>query len=166
MSFSLSLLPELDTELASLRKCLERLPGDQFGYQPHPRSMTLGQLATHVAQMPLWGATTINTTELDLSGDFEQPKPRTTAELLAIFEEGAKDYRAALEGASDEDLMVTWTLFGPGRTVMLAMPRIAVSRGMVMNHLVPHRGQLSVYMRLLEIPVPPIYGPTADEGKS
>ncbi len=166
MSLSLSLLPELDNELASLRKCLERLSGDQFGYQPHPRSMTLGQLATHLAQMPLWGATTMNTTELDLSAGFEQPKPQTTAELLAIFEEGAKNFRSALEGASDEDLMMTWTMIGPGGAVLIAMPRIAVLRGMVMNHLVHHRGQLSVYMRLLEIPVPSIYGPSADEGKS
>ncbi len=164
MSLSLSLLPELDNELGSLRKCLERLPGEQFGYQPHPKSMTLGQLATHLAQMPLWGATTINTTELDLSGDFEQPKPQTTAELLEIFEGGASQFRAVLASASDEDLMVTWTLIGPGGTVMMAMPRIAVLRGMVMNHLVHHRGQLSVYMRLLDIPVPSIYGRSADEG--
>ena len=81
-------------------------------------------------------------------------------------EAGAKSYLAALEGASDEDLMVTWTLLSPDRTVVLAMPRIAVLRGMVMNHMVHHRGQLSVYMRMLEIPVPAIYGPSADEGKS
>ena len=81
-------------------------------------------------------------------------------------EAGAKSYLAALEGASDEDLMVTWTLLSPDRTVVLAMPRIAVLRGRVMNHMVHHRGQLSVYMRMLEIPVPAIYGPSADEGKS
>ena len=107
MSLSLFLLPGVDNELASLRKCLERLPGDQFGYQPHPRSMTLGQLATHLAQMPLWGATTINTTELDLSVGFEQPKPQTTAELLAIFEEGAKNFRSALEGFGTREELST-----------------------------------------------------------
>ncbi len=164
MSLSVALLPELDLELALLRKCLERLPGDQFGYQPHPRSMTLGQLALHLAQMPVWGATTIRTPELDLSKPFERPKAETTAELLAIFDEAAKGYREALEGASDDDLMATWRLLGPGGTVFVAMPRMAVLRGMVMNHLVHHRGQLSVYMRMLEIPVPSIYGPSADEG--
>ena len=125
--------------------------------------MSLGQLATHLAQMPVWGATTLTTEELDLSGGFEQPKPQTTDELLAIFEEGAKAFRDALAKVTDEELMQTWTLKGPEGKIFLALPRVAVLRGMVMNHLAHHRGQLTVYMRLLDIPVPSIYGPTADE---
>ncbi len=163
MPLSPSLLLEFDSEAQSLRRCLERLPADQLDYKPHPKSMSLGQLATHLAQMPVWGATTINTTELDLSGGFEQPKPATTDELIAIFDAGAKDFRAALAQVTDEELTQTWTLKGPEGKVFLSMPRAAVLRGMVMNHLAHHRGQLTVYMRLLDIPVPSIYGPTADE---
>jgi uncharacterized damage-inducible protein DinB len=163
MPLSPSLLQELESELPSLRRCLERLPAGQFDYKPHPKSMTLGELATHLAQMATWGATTINTTELDLSGGFEQPKPQTTAELLALFDGGAADFRQALSTVSDEALMQVWTLKGPGGKIFLSLPRIAVLRGMVMNHLAHHRGQLTVYMRLLDIPVPSIYGPTADE---
>lgn len=125
--------------------------------------MSLGELATHVAQMPQWGAMTINTTELDLSGGFEQPKPQTSAELLALFDAGAQAYRDALAKATDDDLMQPWTLKGPEGKIFLSMPRVAVLRGMVMNHLAHHRGQLTVYMRLLDIPVPSIYGPSADE---
>ncbi|OYW12834.1 MAG: hypothetical protein B7X34_01435, partial [Acidobacteriia bacterium 12-62-4] len=128
-----------------------------------PKSMSLGQLATHVAQMPEWGAMTINTAELDLSGGFEQPKPQSTEELLALFDAGAEAYRTALAKVTDEELMQTWTLKAAEGRIILAMPRIAVLRGMVMNHLAHHRGQLTVYMRLLDIPVPAIYGPTADE---
>jgi uncharacterized damage-inducible protein DinB len=142
---------------------LERLPADQFAYKPHPKSMSLGELATHVAQMPHWGATTINTAELDLSAGFEQPKPQSTEELLGLFDAGAESFRASLAKASDEDLMQTWTLKGAEGKVFLAMPRLAVLRGMVINHMAHHRGQLTVYMRLLDIPVPSIYGPTADE---
>ena len=149
--------------MPSLRRCLERLPAGQFDYKPHPKSMTLGELATHLAQMATWGATTINTTELDLSGGFEQPKPQTTAELLALFDSGAAAYREALANVSDEALRQDWTLKGPGGKVILSRPRVAVLRDLVMNHLAHHRGQLTVYMRLLDIPVPSIYGPTADE---
>jgi uncharacterized damage-inducible protein DinB len=163
MPLSPSLLRELESELPSLRRCLERLPADKFDYQPHPKSMTLGQLATHLAQMPEWGATTINTTELDFSGGFEQPKPQTTDELLALFDSGAAAFREALAKASDEDFAQTWTLKGAEGKVFFAMPRTAVLRDMVMNHLAHHRGQLTVYMRMLDIPVPSIYGPSADE---
>jgi uncharacterized damage-inducible protein DinB len=163
MSLSPSLLHELESELPSLRRCLERLPADQFAYKPHPKSMSLGELATHVAQMPHWGAMTINTVELDLSANFEQPKPQSTVELLGLFDAGAESFRAALAKATDDDLMQTWTLKGAEGKVFLSMPRIAVLRGMVINHMAHHRGQLTVYMRLLDIPVPSIYGPTADE---
>lgn len=163
MPLSPSLLHELESELPSLRRCLERLPADKFDYKPHPKSMSLGVLATHVAQMPEWGAMTINTTDLDLSGGFEQAKPQTTDELLALFDAGARAFQEALAMATDEELMQTWTLKGPEGKIFLAMPRIAVLRGMVMNHLAHHRGQLTVYMRLLDIPVPSIYGPSADE---
>lgn len=166
MPISPSLRHEFDHELISLRRCLERLPEDQFDYKPHPKSMTLRQLATHLAQMPIWGATTIQTPEFDMSQPFEQPNPQTVAEVLAILDSGATTFQAALDGASDEDLAVTWKLIGKGGAVFLEMPRLAVLRGMVLNHMIHHRGQLSVYLRLLDVAVPSMYGPTADESRS
>ncbi len=126
--------------------------------------MTMGVLAKHVAEMTGWIAVTINQDELDFAKEEYTPKLiSTTAELLELFDEETRKAVAVLEGATDENLMQNWTLRN-GDQVYFTMPRIQAIRGMVMNHIVHHRGQLSVYMRLKDVPLPAIYGPSADEG--
>ena len=168
MPISQAILPEFDQEMANTRKSLERVPDGKFTWKPHDKSMTMGRLASHCAEIPGWLVPTIGQDELDLAPPGAPPfKPsiaNTTAEVLAIFDKNVADGRAALAGASDEHLMKTWSLLMTGRTV-LSMPRVAVVRGMVMNHLIHHRAQLGVYLRLNDLPVPALYGPSADEGK-
>lgn len=166
MSIAQMLLPEFDQEAANTRKCLERLPEDKFGYKPHEKSGTLGWLADHVSGMFGWAKETFTLTELDLAPEGKPwtppPPPKTTAELLAQFDKNVAAGRAALAAASDEDMGVMWSLKMNGQTIF-QMPRIACYRSMVMNHAIHHRAQLTVYMRLNEISVPGLYGPSADE---
>jgi uncharacterized damage-inducible protein DinB len=162
MSISATFLPEFDMEMANTRRTLARIPTDKFSWQPHAKSFTMGKLATHLATLPTWTGVTINTSELDLSLPFDQPKPTTTEEVLAIFDQNVAEARAILAGASDDVFFQTWTLKN-GETVILSMPKVAVLRGFVLNHLVHHRGQMTVYLRLNDIPVPALYGPSADE---
>lgn len=158
-----TLLPEFDHESATTRKLLERLTDDKLAYKPHPKSMSCGELATHITMMPMWMSTTLNLPELDVA-HFEPPPPfATVAAVLDAYDARNAEARAALEAASDEALMANWTL-RRGEMVAFSLPRVVVVRSFVINHLVHHRGQLSVYMRLLDIPVPSIYGPSADEG--
>ena len=157
-----SLLPELKREMAVTRKTLERVPADRLDYQPHPKSFTLGALAQHLATVPMWGAMTLNTADLDISGPRPQEHDATVAAILARFDKNLADFTAALTGASDEALLAPWSLKS-GSQVHFTMPRLAVLRGMVMNHAVHHRAQLGVYLRLLDVPVPSMYGPSADE---
>ena len=166
MSIAQTLLPEFDQEAANTRKVLERLPEDKFGYKPHDKSGTLAWLAAHVAHLLGWSKETFTLTELDLSPGGKPfvppPPPKTSKELLASFDTFVAAGRAALAAASDADMMVMWSLKMNGTTIF-QMPRIACYRGMVMNHMIHHRAQLTVYMRLLDIPVPGLYGPSADE---
>jgi uncharacterized damage-inducible protein DinB len=167
-AISQALLPEFDAEMANTRKTLERVPSDKFGWKPHPKSFTMGALATHIATMTGWAKDTIEKDSFDVApagGQPQQPpKAETTAELLALFDKGAASARAAIAGASDEHLMKPWSLLNGGKPIM-TMPRIAVVRNFVMNHTIHHRAQLGVYLRLNDIPVPSIYGPSADEGQ-
>jgi uncharacterized damage-inducible protein DinB len=166
MSISQSLLPEFDQEAASTRRTLERVPGDKLDYQPHEKSMTMGRLAQHISEMPGWGATTLTSDEFDISPDgsaYQPPPVGSPAEILAAFDKGVNDLRAALAATSDEALMKPWSLKMGGKT-MFTMPKVAVVRGMIMNHIIHHRAQLGVYLRMNNIPVPAIYGPSADEG--
>ncbi len=156
-------LAEFDHEMAGTRRSLERVPEDQFGWAPHEKSMTLHKLASHLANVPSWVGMTLATEELDVSGPFEEPKAETTAGLVALFDTACKEARAALESATAEDLSVAWTLKA-GDDVFFSMPRVAVVRSFVFNHMIHHRGQLTVYLRLLGVPVPALYGPSADEG--
>ena len=166
MAIAAALLPEFDNEMATTRKVLERVPADKFGWRPHDKSMPFGKLASHVATLPSWAVNGIELDELDIAPvgqpPYTVPEAASSEELLATFDKCAADARAAIAGASDETLMQTWTLLKGGQKV-LAMPRVAVLRVFVMNHVVHHRGQLSVYLRLNDIPVPSIYGPSADE---
>jgi uncharacterized damage-inducible protein DinB len=167
MSLSASLLPEFDQEMGKTRTTLERVPDEKFGWKPHEKSFSFMELANHLARLPEWGTATLITDSMDLDpekGEFVPPPPVETAEeVLALFDDGVAAFRSALEGASDEDLMEPWTLSNGGQE-LFTMPRLAVIRGMILNHTVHHRGQLTVYLRLNDLPVPPLYGPSADEG--
>lgn len=164
MSISQMLLPEFDQEMAGTRKMLERLPDGQFDYQPHPKSMTMGRLASHVAEMAGWGGHTLSTELLELPAGMQPYSATTRQELLDMFDKNVVETRALLEKASDEDWQKTWTMKFGGKTI-LSMPRVAVWRGVVMNHLIHHRAQLSVYLRLVDVEIPGMYGPSADEMK-
>ena len=167
MMISQSLLPEFDIEMANARKTLERVPEGKPDFRPHPKSMTLARLAGHVAEIPMWAVMTLGQTELDLNPLGAPPSKAfemtSRAEALARFDEQLKAARAALAAVTDEAMMQTWTLKSGGQTI-LAMPRVAVMRSFVMNHLIHHRAQLGVYLRMNDVPVPSIYGPSADEG--
>jgi uncharacterized damage-inducible protein DinB len=160
------LLPEFDRELATTRKTLERIPQDKLTWKPHEKSGTAGWLAAHIALLPSWGLTALTTESLDIAPPGAPPyriEPVTdVAAMLATFDEVVKNARAALAAASDEDFSKPWSLLRAGHT-MFTMPRFAVYRDMVMNHLIHHRAQLAVYLRLLDVPVPALYGPSADE---
>ena len=161
-----ALLPEYDQEMATTRKVLDRLPEDKFGWRPHPKSFSMKDLAVHVATIPAWLVETLNRTELDFAPvggpPYEPPKAESKAELIAMFDKGVTDGRAVLAKASDQDMMTPWTLLAGGNPIF-TMPRIACIRGFVMNHMIHHRAQLGVYLRLNDVPVPQMYGPTADE---
>jgi uncharacterized damage-inducible protein DinB len=164
MPISEMLLPEFDQEMANTRKMLELVPEDKLDYKPHERSMTLGRLAGHTAEMAGWAAMTINTESLDLTSGQQPFSPKSRQELLATFDKGVADARAAIAAASDEDLAKIWTLSFGGKTVF-SIPRAAVLRSMVISHVIHHRAQLGVYLRLNEVEIPGMYGPSADEMK-
>ena len=160
MTIGESLLPEFDQEMATTRRLLERVPSEKGTWKPHEKSFALGHLAQLISWMPGWIATTLTSTELDLAGgagySFE-----TTETLLQEFDRNVQEARAALAAAADADFAVPWSLKTGGR-VIFTLPRGAVVRQHI-SHLVHHRGQLTVYLRLLDVPIPSIYGPTADE---
>ncbi|HSW30497.1 MAG TPA: DinB family protein [Longimicrobiales bacterium] len=158
------LLPEFDQEMDNTRKVLERIPAGSMDFRPHARSWTLRELAGHVANIPAWAHVTLGTTELDFAQPFPRPRLDTPADILALFDGERALSRAALEEATGDDLGVPWTLRA-GEQVLFTMPRGAVLRTFVMNHVIHHRAQLTVYLRLLDVPVPGMYGPSADEAQ-
>lgn len=168
MSLSQAMLPEFDQEMANTRKTLERVPMEKPEWRPHEKSMPMGRLAIHVATLPSWAVETINRDSLDIAPPggppYQLPTAKTHEELLALFDESAAKARATIAKASDEHLLKPWSFLVGGKTIF-TLPRSAVLRGTVMNHLVHHRAQLGVYLRLNDIPVPAIYGPSADEGR-
>ncbi len=159
-----ALIGEMEQEAVTTRKTLERIPADKFDWKPHEKSMTFGRLASHVAEMYGWTNHTLEESELDFATmDYKPYDPASTEELVEFFD---KTYASAIESlkrTSDDTFMEMWSLKN-GEQTYFTMPKIAVMRGMVMNHIVHHRGQLSVYLRLNDIPVPALYGPSADEG--
>ena len=161
-----ALLPEFDQEMANTRKTLERCPEDKFGWKPHPKSFSMGSLATHIANMTGWAVDIIEKDTFDIAPPGAPPYKEEPAasrqELLALFDKSASAARAALAGSTDEGLAQTWALLAGGQTI-LSMPRIACIRSFVMNHTIHHRAQLTVYLRLNDVPVPALYGPSADE---
>jgi len=161
-----ALLPEFDQEMVNTRKVLERCPVDKYGWKPHAKSFSMGSLATHVANNPGWGVDVIGKDSFDVAPEgappYREDVAKSTEELLAKFDKNAAAMRTALEGASDEHLLAEWSLLAGGKT-LFSMPRIACLRSFVMNHTIHHRAQLTVYLRINDVPVPALYGPSADE---
>ncbi len=162
MSLAQTLVSELDYESANTRKTLARVPLDRYDWRPHPKSFSLGQLANHLANLLRWGSGTMTSTEYDLAAGYLADDHRTTETLLASFDAKLSATRAAIAEASEADFFVPWTL-RRGEQRFFTLPRVAVLRSMVFNHGVHHRGQLTVYLRQLDVPVPALYGPSADE---
>jgi uncharacterized damage-inducible protein DinB len=163
MTLCQTLTIDYQDELANTRKLLERVPLDDAhrGYQPHPKSMSLDRLATHVAELPGWLKFALESELLQLPLDFKPHFAASTAELLEIFDKAVADGRAAIAGATDEDMQKNWT-FKFGDVFSMTEPRPKVVRSFL-NHMVHHRAQLGVYLRLNGIPIPGMYGPSADE---
>ena len=162
MPFSQTLLPEFEEEMKNTRKLLECVPDGKLDYQPHAKSMTLGRLASHVAEVPGWVKFTLEQEVLDLPADAHSQPAASRADLLQIFDRGVAEARTKLAAATDADWQKTWTLQVGGKPVM-SMPRSVLMRSMIMNHLIHHRAQLGVYLRLNEVAIPGMYGPSADE---
>jgi uncharacterized damage-inducible protein DinB len=164
MSLSQSLLPEFDQEMAGTRRVLERVPAEKLSWKPHDKSMPFDRLAVHVAELPSWTTMTLTTSELDFAAaPYAPTQVETTQDLLNIFDKATAEARTALAGVSDEELFKPWTLRN-GEHQIFSLPKIAVLRSFVMNHIIHHRAQLTVYLRLNDVPVPGLYGPSADEG--
>lgn len=159
-----ALLPEFDREMGLTRRVLDRVPDAHFSWQPHPTSMTLGRLAEHLAELPQWGLITMT----DSSTDMTTPRPdgyqspATREAVLAMMDANVAKARAALVGKTDGEFAAPWKLMAGGKEVF-TMPKAAVMRNFVLNHIVHHRGQMAVYLRMLGVPIPSIYGPSGDE---
>jgi uncharacterized damage-inducible protein DinB len=162
MSFSQALLPEFDEEMKNTRKILERVPDDKFDYLPHAKSMSMGRLATHIAELPSWASMTLDTELLEMDSSYKPRIAQNNAELLEIFDKGVADARAKIAGATEADWAKIWSFKWNGQLVM-SLPRAAVMRSVVMNHLIHHRAQLGVFLRLNDVAIPGMYGPSADE---
>lgn len=163
ITFGQTFAAELAHEAAATRKMLERIPAEKFAWKPHEKSMPLGQLAAHIAEMIEWAKLAVTTDELDYAVQPYQPfAPKTTAELLAYFDQNVAGAIKALEETTDEAMLETWTVRS-GKRIFFVKPRVHVLRSDCFNHIIHHRGQLSVYLRLNDIPLPGVYGPTADE---
>jgi uncharacterized damage-inducible protein DinB len=165
MPLSDALLPEFDQEMTNTRKTLARVADERLAWRPHPKSLTMGELATHLASILDWAALVIEKPSVPVDGPEAPPRPMPVTsrnELLQRFDRSLGAARAAIADASDTRLLESWSLIAGGRPVF-TQPRLAVLRGFVMNHGIHHRGQLGVYLRLNGIPVPALYGPSADE---
>ena len=164
MTISESILPEFDHEMATTRITLERAPNDKFDYRPHPKSMALRGLVSHLSHIPYWAVMTIRHDRLDLAANPPMPGVANVEQALAEFDQNVAQAREAISACSDEEWLQPWTL-AMGEKAIMTLPKIAVIRSFVMNHNIHHRAQLGVYYRLNDISVPSVYGPSADEGQ-
>lgn len=163
MAINQAFLGELDHEARTTRKVLERVPTEKFGWRPHEKSMTMGELAAHVADMYTWYSGTLDADEIDFAAGYKVPSPATTEELLEMFDQNVLAATDSIKRAeADEVFRKNWKLRS-GEHIFFELPKASVLRTMVANHIIHHRGQLAVYLRLNDIPVPAIYGPSADE---
>jgi len=165
MSIAEAVLAEFDHETATTRVLLERVPEHKAGWKPHEKSMSLGELAIHIATIAQWAQVALTKPEFDSNPPdgtaYPRPSFESVAQMLKTYDEGVAAARATLAAASDGEFMVPWTLKNGGQK-MFSMPRVGVFRSFILNHTVHHRGQLSVYLRMCDVPLPGIYGPTAD----
>ncbi|MBP1771464.1 MAG: DinB superfamily protein [Holophagaceae bacterium] len=166
MSLSQALLPEFTQEMAGLRRVIERIPAGRMDYKPHAKCFSLGDLANHLVEIPGWTVSTLTMDELDLSDPdlvAKRPAPsQDAAGLLRTLDAGVEKALAVLAQTSDATFGENWTLKNEGQA-LFTMPRATVLRSFVLNHVIHHRAQLGLYLRLLEVPVPALYGPSADE---
>lgn len=165
-SIAATLVAEFDQEIATTRKLLARTPAAAVSWKPHPKSMALGQLACHLAEIPSWGGAALQLPELDVAPvggpAYTSPTFESVDALVALLDRNATEARAVLATMSDEEYQLPWSMLVGGQRVFTS-PRIGVVRTWVLNHLVHHRGQFSVYLRLQDVPLPGIYGPSADD---
>ncbi|MDQ3557458.1 MAG: DinB family protein [Gemmatimonadota bacterium] len=163
MPIAETLIPEFDQEMAITRRLLERVPEAGLAWKPHEKSWSLGELATHVATLPSWVEPTLTMDELGFgSSDPPVPALTSTAQIVERFDDNAASARRTIQATPDEEFARPWTLKVDGHPVF-TLPKAVVYRSTVLNHLIHHRGQLTVYLRMLDVPLPPVYGPTADE---
>jgi uncharacterized damage-inducible protein DinB len=166
MAIKDALLPEFDHETGATRRLIERVPDADLGWRPHEKSYTMGQLAEHIAGIPRWVALTCNHAAIDIDtvaeADRRPQQPESTASIIATLDASVAEARRALAEQTDGALMAPWTFRQGGREIF-TMPRASVLRSFIMNHMIHHRGQLTVYLRLRNVPLPSLYGPTADE---
>jgi uncharacterized damage-inducible protein DinB len=157
-----AILTELEHEATTTRRLLERVPTDKLAWTPHAKSMTLGELATHIARVPGEIAGFVSGPVFEMTGDFKLKAVASTAEILTALDQSLAKAKEVLHGLDDATITSLWSFKAGGKT-MMTMPRLAVVRSLMLNHWYHHRGQLSVYLRELNVPVPSIYGPSADE---
>jgi len=167
MKISEALLPEFDQEMGNTRNTLERVPDDKLDWKPHPKSFSMGSLATHICGLMGWTVDIFKNDSFDVAPvgapPYKDEPAKSQKELLDRFDKNVKAARTSIADASDEHFMKNWSLLAGGNT-LFTMPRVVCIRSFVMNHAIHHRAQLGVYLRLNDIPVPAIYGPSADEG--
>lgn len=166
MSYAESILPEFDQEMANTRKVLERVPDDKLDWRAHPKSNTIGWNANHLAEIPGWVEGTLTTPSWDVApvgGErYRSPQLTSRREILDLFDRNVAAARKAIAGVKDEEMGKMWSLLQAGKPIF-TMPRLAVIRSFVLNHIIHHRAHLCVYLRLNDIPVPGMYGPSGDE---
>ncbi|HET8649279.1 MAG TPA: DinB family protein [Gemmatimonadales bacterium] len=158
-----ALLPEFDAETASTRRLLERFPDGQAAWKPHPKSMSLGRLASHIAEIPGYTLAILQSLEFDIEGGRTPQSLESRDAILALFDEQVARAREPLSRIEDSEMMVEWT-FRKGSHIIMRVPRASALRILVLSHMIHHRGQLTVYLRLHDIPLPATYGTSADEG--
>jgi uncharacterized damage-inducible protein DinB len=156
------LLQELEQEAQTTRRVLERVPDDRLEWRPHEKARTLGELALHIATVPGAVAELVGTQSTVQAPQFSDPKPKSASELIPALDESIAKAKKVLGGMDDAALMETWRMMN-GERELLAVPRVAMLRSIMLNHWYHHRGQLSVYLRELDVAIPSIYGPSADE---
>jgi uncharacterized damage-inducible protein DinB len=166
MTVAADLLPLFDHEMSGVRRVLERVPAERFDWRPHPKSFTVGELAIHLARIPGWVGGMLEQDHYDLAENAARTKaatlPASTNEMLALFDANRAAARASIEARTDAELAQPWELRRAG-AVLRTMPRAALLRAFLLDHVIHHRGQMTVYLRLLDVPVPGLYGPSADE---
>lgn len=166
MSIAESILPEFEHEMAGTRKTLERVPDDKLDWKAHPKSNTIGWVAAHLAEIPGWVEGTLKQDSWDIhpvGGEpYRTPTMTSRKQILEIFDKNVEAAKKAIASTPDTEFFKSWSLLSGGKA-MMTMPKIAVIRGFVLNHTIHHRAHLCVYLRLNEIPVPSLYGPSGDE---